>query len=1654
MRIREWWARAMLCVLAMGLLGAGAARAGTGSITGTVIDVTTGTPLAGLTVRVAGTAYASADTDTAGLYTIGGLGAGTYYAYTDNALGFINQAYKDVTCLGCNAATAGEPIVVADAAAVTGIDFALRPGARISGLITDEATGAPVPYGDVIVVDQGNRRVAFGLVDAQGRYTIRGGVPPGTYFARTNVFPAAYIDELYDNLPCLGDCVATVGTPLVLTTGTLSGIDFALHKGATIEGRITSTVDGAPLPGVRVSVVTDGGFIVGQAFSGPDGGFKSSGLPTGSYYARTGNSIGFLEELYDDIPCTGNCDPRTGTAIDVLEGVATTGIDFALDKGASITGRVTDAATGNPIAGLTVHLYDQHGKQASAVTDATGAYVPFSGLRPGRYHVWTGGLPGYFDEAWGGIHCAGSCTSAGQIVTVGSGQTVSGIDIPLDRGAAISGRVRDAASGQGLPDIGVEIITGDGIEVAFGLTNGSGAYTTTALFPGIYYAHTISNQMGYLAQLYSGLPCVGNCQPDGGTPIAVPAGPGVGGIDFGLERGGTVTGRVTDAASGQPLAHVSILISGPSGFSEAITDGGGSYRSEESLDTGTYYAQTANVIGYVNQHFGGAPCVANCGLTGGASFTVQAGQTTSGIDFALSVGGRISGTATDATTGMPLPAVSLVILDASAAQVSVGATDGRGHYLTGAGLPSGTYYARTWNREYVDQLYAGIPCGQCPLTSGTPIPVTVGATTGGIDFAMQKAGSIAGTIRDGSGQPLERVAVIAVANFNYWYASTDATGRYIISDLPEGSYVVKTNNTDGYVDEAWVDVPCGTFCSDVAAATPVPVTLGLTTSGIDFVLRPGARITGTVTDRGTGLPLAGSLVTVFAADGSNVTNSVTDVQGRYLTVTGLLPGSYYLVAGSNGYLEELYGGGVCPGRQCAVTAGTAVAVTAGATTSGIDLALDHGGRISGSVVDATTGGPIAAVLIGIFDTAGRQLETGRTQADGTYLSYAGLLPGTYYARTVRAPGHVDELYGGKPCPMTCLVTDGTAITVTGTQTTSNVDFTLDAGGRIGGHVFDAQTSIPLERVSLNIVDGSGRLMSQAVTDSDGAYVSTDGLPAGSYYIYTRNSLGYQDQLFDGRPYPQVLLTSGTPIMVAAGASADGIDFRLPRGGRIAGTLVDAVTGGAVPYASVSVYDTSGRLAGSGFTDVRGRYVTRSGLAAGDYYVRSTAKGYVDQVYGIGDCLLCQVTTGALVGVSVAATTSGIDFSLHAGSSVSGRVTGRSGGAGLPNIGVLVYESSALVIVASATTDGTGAYRTAARLTAGTYFVRTANDKGYVDSVYDGLSCPPTCRPNDGTPVALSASATRTGIDFVLDLDTDPDGDGISTTVDRDRVTGADQSTLVSSDFNDAPLGGATAGTITDRGGFALTIGHDGHGGVHTKVSGTGTGPARLDTCFAGGAETVSLDVAGEQAYIVCSGTTTTVLAEQALPVIELSSVGLGVVVELPTGQRASLGSPVTASESNTLPIRGRLFDGEGKTVARFVLDPGDSLDASVGLAGTAKVTVVAGTVALRAGGEPFVLDQGQSRTIVFETPLQVLQRLDARVSAMLAAGDIRKRHAAKVLHLTIVEAEDKLADPAAERLVLETLLAEIKKFKQEGKIRPEAVRELHRSVVALIARLG
>ncbi len=117
-------------------------------------------------------------------------------------------------------------------------------------------------------------------------------------------------------------------------------------------------------------------------------------------------------------------------------------------------------------------------------------------------------------------------------------------------------------------------------------------------------------------------------------------------------------------------------------------------------------------------------------------------------------------------------------------------------------------------------------------------------------------------------------------------------------------------------------------------------------------------------------------------------NASTNASGAY-AVTGLPTGAYYLVVWAEDYIGEIYNEIPCPGycsERAVVGAGGAIAVSVGGTVAGIDVQLDTGGRISGTVRNAATSAPIA----GLYVYAARNNGSGQPGGgNGAYTSVTG-----------------------------------------------------------------------------------------------------------------------------------------------------------------------------------------------------------------------------------------------------------------------------------------------------------------------------------------------------------------------------------------------------------------------------------------------------------------------------------------------------------------------------------------------------------------------------------------------------------------------------------------------------------------------------------------
>lgn len=636
----------LMCLASSGVAQSVPLTATGGWITGDVVDAATSMPLGLALVQFfdssghyAGDVYSNP----AGQFTMGQLNPGTYFAIANEGILYVSEIYDNVICAGSCDPLSGTPIPVNDGSGTT-IHFALEQGGFISGSITDAATGTPLVGVAVDAIDDSGYWVSDTETDALGHYTIFG-LPAGSYFVLADAY-YEYIDKLYDNIDCPnGSCDPTTGDAVSVTLGQeTSGIDFALDRGGSLSGTVTDAATGVPLENTEIRVYIAPGYFVGSGSSDFLGNYVVGGLPTGTYFAVSINDLNYIDELFDDIPCPGDCDPTTGTPVPVVVAAETPGINFALDRGGSFSGTITDSLTGAPLWAVQVSAVGANGTSAGYdVTDFLGRYV-IGGLPTGAYFAETRDAPNHQDEIFDNIPCPGSAwcdPTVGDAISVTVANNTPGVDFGLRSLGTISGKITDATGTVPLGFVHVSARSQSPFFEAYTHTDVFGNYVISGLEVGVYHVRT-SNGIGYIDEIYNNIPCpeVGPpCNPFGGDDVSVSLESDTSGIDFALNRGGTIIGRITDAQDGSPLSSYYTEIqafdsSGNYVQSTNLLDNFGDY-AFQGLPAGNYFA-IASASGYVGELYSDLPCPnSNCDPTTGTPIPVALDSDTLGIDFAL-----------------------------------------------------------------------------------------------------------------------------------------------------------------------------------------------------------------------------------------------------------------------------------------------------------------------------------------------------------------------------------------------------------------------------------------------------------------------------------------------------------------------------------------------------------------------------------------------------------------------------------------------------------------------------------------------------------------------------------------------------------------------------------------------------------------------------------------------------------------------------------------------------------------------------------------------------------------------------------------------------------------------------------------------------------
>lgn len=726
----------------------------------------------------------------------------------------------------------------------------------------------------------------------------------------------------------------------------------------------------------------------------------------------------------------------------------------------TITGRLTDASTNQPLNGVSVSAISIQ-PPTTTTTDATGSFV-LSDIPQGSQTI-TFILAGYGAATMTVPVTAGSIISVGTvslyanpttgiirgIVTDSSnGQPLSGVAITSS--GSFSGSATTGADGSFIfSNVTPGAVTLSAAKAGYGPVNGTGTVTAGGILffnpqmttlPPQPSTGTVTGKVidasdnqpvsGVYVELLSNGSTVNTDVSGNFTLSNVPSGSQtiifmlagytditvtadiVGGANNNLgtislspnPTTGVIRGTVTDASNNQPLSGVTIKLTGAFTAS-AVTGADGKF-----IFTGVTpgaVTVTASKIGYST--LTGTVNIVACSI-----FNVNPVMTPTQT-------GTIRGTATDSASGRPLSGVTITVTG-SFNRSAITGTDGTFIFINAT---AGTVNVTATRSGYnivsgTGTVTAGGVLFFNPQMTASPLPPASGTVTGKVIDAFD-------------GQPVAWAFVEVLSSGAT--VRTDSTGSFTLTNVPTGSQIIFFYLA-GYTDVAMtIDVVEGAM-NDLGTISFSP----FPTTGV---------IRGTVTDSTNNQPLSGVTVTIL---GPSTGSFVTGSDGKYI-FTNVNPGSVTVTASKPGYYTLT---GQVVVVACSINYFDPKFTLAGTT-----------GNLTARVYDAATNMPIQGARI--YLSGG---PSGSTDSQGVFL-ISNITPHAYQA-TISASGYTSRNY---------------QVTVTAQVTTDMQTIKLDPSPQsttVTGKVTDASTGVPVAGADVTVVETAF----STKTDFTGAYAIT------------------------------------------------------------------------------------------------------------------------------------------------------------------------------------------------------------------------------------------------------------------------------------------------------------------------------------------------------------------------------------------------------------------------------------------------------------------------------------------------------------------------------------------------------------------------------------
>lgn len=454
-------------------------------------DLSAGTPTGGLTVAVynagSGTRRGStlSKTDPASLGTWSMVvPAGSYKLIAFDDFGSLGPLFYGNKLAFDNAPA----VVVAAGQPMAGLDFALKPSARLIGKVAD-TSGNAIAGAVVYAYTADGYQVRSSTADANGQFGLIL-VSQACYrfviVDPTGVFAAAFVGD--------GTADAFVNTQPICYSPTQYQPTFRLVRAGIIRGH-TVDKNGASIPALQIAAYNPDGSLRTETKADASGAFSLS-LPAGNFrLAAYDNSLVYATQFYNQTDYFAAAMP-----VSTVAGQITPGVDFALKRAGHFTGVVTDNYTAAPVSGMTVTAYDDAGRPiSSATTNTSGLYNLAIPAGTFRLIAWDG--TGTFVYA-NSFDAGASNFEATAPRTIAS-DALQAVNFTMRRAVdLVVGKVTVA----GTPAIGVAVdaLDLDGHHVASAISRADGSFVIPVV-QGTYKLFASDPQLRYASAFYGGV---------------------------------------------------------------------------------------------------------------------------------------------------------------------------------------------------------------------------------------------------------------------------------------------------------------------------------------------------------------------------------------------------------------------------------------------------------------------------------------------------------------------------------------------------------------------------------------------------------------------------------------------------------------------------------------------------------------------------------------------------------------------------------------------------------------------------------------------------------------------------------------------------------------------------------------------------------------------------------------------------------------------------------------------------------------------------------------------------------------------------------------------------------------------------------------------